>query len=60
VTSEDWQQACSNYLGEINKYLKSKCIQFIKRTNWILPHIVNRPPISEAPTFILLQTRWGW
>lgn len=41
---------CSNYLWEINNYLKSKHLQFIKRTNWILPHIVKETPIPEAPT----------
>ena len=38
--SEPWQRACSNFLGEINNnYPKSKRIQLIKRTNWILPHM---------------------
>lgn len=31
---EGWQKACSNYLGEMNnKYLKNKCLQFIKKKN---------------------------
>ena len=48
----DWQRACSNFLKNINnKYPKSKQIQFIKRTNWILPCIVRRAPISGAVTF---------
>lgn len=52
VTSEGWQRAHNNYLGEMNnKYPKSKCLLFIKRTNWILPHIVKGTPVPEAPTF---------
>ena len=39
------------FLGEINNYPKSKRIQLIKRTNWILPHIVQDTPITGAPTF---------
>lgn len=40
------------FLGEINnKYPKSKRLQFIKRTNWVLPHIVWRTPISGSPIF---------
>lgn len=42
----------SNYLGELkSKYPKSKCIQFIKRTTWILPCIVKGMPTPEAPIF---------
>lgn len=44
-------KACNNYLGEINKYLQSKHLQFTKRTNWILPSIVKGRPVPEAPTF---------
>ena len=36
--SKPWQRACSNILGEIsNNYPKSKRIQHIKRTSWVLP-----------------------
>lgn len=42
----------NNYLGEIkSNYPKSKCIEFIKRTNWILPLIVKGMPIPVASTF---------
>ena len=45
-------EAYNNFLGEINnRYPKSKWLHFIKRTNWILPHIIKGTPISEAPTF---------
>ena len=47
-----WQRACSSSLKNINnKYPKSKQIEFIKRTNWILPCTVRRAPISGAVTF---------
>ena len=49
--NDDWQRTCSSFLKNINKYPKSKQIQFIKRTNWILPCIVRRAPISGAVTF---------
>lgn len=52
VINENWQRACSNYLGKVNKYPKSKHLQFIKRSNWVLPCIVKRPPI--------LEMRWEW
>ena len=52
VLIEDWQRASGNYLGEINsKYPKSKCLQFIKTTNWILPWILKGMPIPEASIF---------
>ena len=36
--NEPWQRACANFLGEINyNYPKSKRLNFIKRTSWILP-----------------------
>lgn len=42
----------SNYLCEIsNNYPQSKHIQFMKKTEWILPHLVKRTSISEALTF---------
>ena len=45
-------EACSNFLGEINnRYPKSRQLQFIKRPNWIFPHIIKGTPISGAPTF---------
>ena len=38
--------------GEINSnYPKSDRINFIKRTTWILPHIVQDTPITGAHTF---------
>lgn len=50
--SEHWQRACSNSLGEIsNKHPKSKRLQFIKLTNWLVPQIIKEKPISEAPKF---------
>lgn len=53
VNNEDWKRACSDFwVAKINnKYPKSKQLQFIKRTNWILPCIVRGPPISKALTF---------
>ena len=39
-------------MGEINNnYPKSKRIQLIKRTNWILPSIVQDTPIAGALVF---------
>jgi hypothetical protein len=47
-------------LGEINnQYTKSKQLKFIKRTNWILPPIVKRTPISGAPTFYTDDNKSG-
>jgi hypothetical protein len=36
---------------------KSKCIQLIKRTNWILLHIIKRTLIPEAPTFYTVANK---
>ena len=51
--NEDWKRAYSDLRGgerEINnKYPQSKQLQFIKRTNWILPRTVRGTPISKAP-----------
>ena len=42
VINEDQKRDGSNYLGETNnKYLKSKRIQFIKGTHWILLHVIS-------------------
>ena len=52
VQSESWYRACSNFGGDINnKYPQSKMIEFLKKTNCILPRIVRDEPISGAPTF---------
>ena len=60
VIHKCWQRSCSNYLGKVNnKYVKSKCIQFIKRTNWILPHIVKRTSIPEAAIFYVDANQMG-
>lgn len=60
VQNEHWQRACSNFLGEINnRYPKSKRLQFIKRTNWILPRIIKGTPISGAPTFYTDASKSG-
>ena len=41
VESEPWQRSCSNFLGDINNnYSRSQRIEFLKKTNWILPRIV--------------------
>ena len=57
---EQWQKACSNFLGGINnRYPKSKWLQFIKRTNWILPRIIKGTPISGAPTFYTDASKSG-
>lgn len=43
-------------MGEIgNKYQKSKIFQFIKKTDWILPHIVKGTPISGPLHSTLMQ-----
>ena len=50
--NEPWQRACAIFLGEINNnYPKSKRLNFIKRTSWILPRIVRDAPITGASTF---------
>ena len=39
--------------GGINvKYPKGKQLQFIKRTNWILPHIVRETSMPKDPHLI--------
>ena len=54
------QRICSDFLGEIkNKYPKSKQIQFIKRTAWVLPHTVRREPISRVFTLYSEANRLG-
>ncbi|KAL6043499.1 hypothetical protein STEG23_013971, partial [Scotinomys teguina] len=55
-----WQRACSNFLGEINNhYPKSKRIEFIKKTEWVLPHIVRQKPISGVLTFYTDANKLG-
>jgi hypothetical protein len=55
-----WQRACSNFLREINnRYPKSMWLEFIKRTNWILPRIIKGTPISGAPTFYTDASKSG-
>lgn len=50
--SEHRQSTCSNFLGETNNnYPIRKRIQLIKKANWILPHIIQDIPITEASTF---------
>lgn len=47
-------------MGEINnRYPKSKWLQFIKTTNWILPHIIKGIPISGASTFYTDASKSG-
>lgn len=53
------KEACSNFLGEINKYPKGKQLQFIKRTEWIPSHIVKRAPISRTLTFYTDANKLG-
>ncbi|KAL6061183.1 hypothetical protein STEG23_011259, partial [Scotinomys teguina] len=58
--NEYWQRACSNFLGEINnRYPKSKRIEFIKKTEWVLPHIVQQKPISGVLTFYTDANKLG-
>ncbi|KAL6034225.1 hypothetical protein STEG23_023036 [Scotinomys teguina] len=58
--NEYWQRACSNFLGEINNhYPKSKRIEFIKKTEWVLPHIVRQKPISGVLTFYTDANKLG-
>ena len=52
--SEPWERAC--FLGEIsNKYPPKNWIQFIKRTNCMLPHIAWWPQYLEPLHYILTQ-----
>ena len=47
-------------MGEINsKYPKNKHLHFIKRTNWILPCIVQGTPIPDTPTFYTDANKLG-
>ncbi|KAL6070467.1 hypothetical protein STEG23_006054, partial [Scotinomys teguina] len=58
--NEYWQRACSNFLGDINnRYPKSKKIEFIKKTEWVLPHIVRQKPISGVLTFYTDANKLG-
>ncbi|KAL6031936.1 hypothetical protein STEG23_004786 [Scotinomys teguina] len=58
--NEYWQRACSDFLGEINNhYPKSKRIEFIKKTEWVLPHIVQQKPISGVLTFYTDANKLG-
>ncbi|KAL6044970.1 hypothetical protein STEG23_011887 [Scotinomys teguina] len=58
--NEYWQRACSNFLGEINNhYPKSKRIEFIKKTEWVLPHTVRQKPISGVLTFYTDANKLG-
>ncbi|KAL6079786.1 hypothetical protein STEG23_023427 [Scotinomys teguina] len=58
--NEYWQRACSNFLGEINnRYPKSKRIEFIKKTEWVLPHSVRQKPISGVLTFYTDANKLG-
>ncbi|KAL6058683.1 hypothetical protein STEG23_035832, partial [Scotinomys teguina] len=58
--NEYWQRACSNFLGEINnRYPKSKRIEFIKKTECVLPHIVQQKPISGVLTFYTDANKLG-
>ena len=58
--NEQWQRAYANFLGEINNnYPKSKRLNFIKRTSWILPRIVHDGPIPEPIHFIPMLINQG-
>ncbi|KAL6090311.1 hypothetical protein STEG23_009234 [Scotinomys teguina] len=58
--NEYWQRAFSNFLGEINnRYPKSKRIEFVKKTEWVLPHIVQQKPISGVLTFYTDANKLG-
>ncbi|KAL6082528.1 hypothetical protein STEG23_004612 [Scotinomys teguina] len=58
--NEYWQRACSNFLGEINnRYPKSKRTEFIKKTEWVLPHIVRQKPISGVLTLYTDANKLG-
>ena len=51
---EHWQRARSNFLGEINnRYPKSKQLQFLKRTHWILPHLIKGRNSNICNPYIL-------
>lgn len=55
------KSSCSNFFNiEINdRYFKSKQLQFIKWTNWILLSTVRGIPVSTAPTFYLDANKLG-
>ncbi|KAL6034957.1 hypothetical protein STEG23_012072 [Scotinomys teguina] len=58
--NEYWQRACSNFLGEINnRYPKNKRIEFIKKSEWVLPHIVQQKRISGVLTFYTDANKLG-
>ena len=57
---EHWQREWNDFLGEINnRYPKIRWLQFIKRTNLILPCIIKRTPISGAPTLYTDASKSG-
>ena len=58
--SELWQRVFSNFFKKINNcYPKSKRIQLIKRTNWILSHIVWDTPMTGESTFLTDANKLG-
>lgn len=60
MINEDWQRACSDYLGEVNnRYPQSKHMQLIKRINWIPPCIVKGTQIPEAPALYTNANKMG-
>lgn len=54
--NEHWQRSCNNFLRKIsNKYPKNKSFHVIKRTTWILPHVIKGKPVSGVPTFDMMK-----
>ena len=55
-----WQIAFADYVGSIdNHYPKNPVLQFIKRTQWILPKKVKESPIIDAPVIFTDGTSKG-
>lgn len=51
--NEQWQWVYSIFLNTSSRYPKS----FIKRPNWIFPHIVNGEPNSEVTVFYTVANK---
>lgn len=58
--SDDWPRAFSNFMGKNhNIYSKDNRIQFLKRTQWILPKIISPTPLSGAETYFTDANKQG-
>lgn len=55
--NEDWQRVRVKLITNIQKANAYSSLK--KKTNWILPHIIKRTPIPEAPTFYTDANKMG-